>query len=69
MATLETSPEANCDREVDRMTKPLIGARAIALPKKWLHPHQWGQIEQAQNLCTVAETKSNKVKQSLTKTY
>ena len=37
MATLETSPEANCDRptgpQADRMTKPLIGARATALPK------------------------------------
>ena len=33
MATLETSPEANCDRQTGRMTKPLIGARATALPK------------------------------------
>ena len=33
MATLETSPEANCDRWTGRMTKPLIGARATALPK------------------------------------
>ena len=37
MATLKTSPEANCDRPTgrptDRMTKPLIGARATALPK------------------------------------
>ena len=38
MATLETSPEANCDRQTDRqadrMAKPLIGARATAMPKK-----------------------------------
>ena len=33
MATLETSPEANCDRQTGRMTKPLIGAQATALPK------------------------------------
>ena len=31
MATLETSAT---DRQADRMTKPLIGARATALPKK-----------------------------------
>ena len=37
MATLETSPEANCDRPTDRMTKPLIGARATALPKNKCH--------------------------------
>ena len=41
MATLETSPEANCDRQTGRqtdgMTKPLIGARATALPmnERW----------------------------------
>ena len=42
MANLETSPDANCDRQTDRrtdrrtdrMTKPLIGAQATALPKK-----------------------------------
>ena len=38
MATLETSLEANCDRQThgqtDRLTKPLIGAQATALPKK-----------------------------------
>ena len=34
MATLETSPEANCDRQTERMTKPLIGAQATTLPKK-----------------------------------
>ena len=37
MVTLKTSPEANSDRRTDRqagrMTKPLIGARATALPK------------------------------------
>ena len=33
MATLETSPEANCDRQAYRRTKPLIGARATALLK------------------------------------
>ena len=33
MATLETSPEANCDRRTDRMTEQLIGARATTLPK------------------------------------
>ena len=36
MATLETSPEANSDRQTkDRRTeKPPSGARATALPKK-----------------------------------
>ena len=38
MATLETSPEANSNRQADgrqadRGKKPLIGARATALPK------------------------------------
>ena len=33
MAILETSPQANCDGQTDRMTKPLIGPRATALPK------------------------------------
>ena len=37
MATLETSPEANSDRrtgrQADRRKKPLIGARATALPE------------------------------------
>ena len=40
MATLENFPEANCDRQAGgqtgRMTKPLIGALATALPKKRL---------------------------------
>ena len=36
MVTLETSPEANCDRETrqaDRQKKTLIGAQATVLPK------------------------------------
>ena len=36
MATLETSPEANSDRQrTEGQKKPIIGARATALPKKW----------------------------------
>ena len=53
MVTLETSPEANCDRETrqaDRQKKTLIGARATVLPK---NPCCWIKLVDKTNRCSV----------------
>ena len=62
MATLETSLEANYERQADGQKKRLIGARATALPKN-PHIHMqnpgmiWAHVEQDRSLvCNIVIT-------------